>query len=164
MTGQTGQPQHNSDRFLLWAAIAYTAGSVVHGLDHAYRGASAAPPVFMMIGGSLHGLLVALAAALVFTHHPRAPVAAIVVGFGTVPAFTFFHLLPTIWPASQDSFVSPSHVGPTWFSWIGAVTEIGTGIILGFAGVRAACGRSSQSDSPVARSETAADASQGAAR
>jgi len=46
-------------------------------------------------------------------------------------------VLPTWWRALSDSFVSPPQTNVTWFSWVTAVGEIGTGIIFGVAGVRA---------------------------
>lgn len=142
MTDQVEQPRNNSARFLLWAAIAFAIGFGVHGLDHLRRGMSASP-VFITIGGSVQSLLVALAVTMVLTRHPRAPLAAIVVGLGGTLAFTCAHLLPTIWPRYQDSFVSPPQIDVTWFSWVAAAAEIGMGIVFGFAGAQAAGRRSS---------------------
>jgi hypothetical protein len=45
--------------------------------------------------------------------------------------------LPTVLPGYQDSFISPPHINVTWFSWVSAVAEIGTGIVFGVAGIQA---------------------------
>jgi hypothetical protein len=60
-----------------------------------------------------------------------------VVGFGSAILFTYAHLLPSFWPAFQDSFVSGPRINVTWFSWVSAVAEIGTGIVFGINGTRA---------------------------
>jgi hypothetical protein len=109
----------------------------VHGLDHLRRGMSASP-MFIMVAGSVEGLFVALAVIMVLTDRPRAPLAAIVVGFGSAVAFTYAHLLPTVWPGYQDSFISLPHTNVTWFSWFSAVAEISTGIVFAAVGIRTA--------------------------
>lgn len=50
----------------------------------------------------------------------------------------------------QDSFVSGPRINVTWFSWLTAVGEIGTGLILGYAGMR-----SSRTRSPVPQTRIA---------
>jgi predicted DCC family thiol-disulfide oxidoreductase YuxK len=132
MTDQLRQPRW----FLHWAAVAFVIGFGIHGLDHLRRGMSASP-MFIMVGGSVQALFVATAVVMVFTHRARAPLAAIVVGFGSGLVFTYAHLLPTFVPGYQDSFISAPHINVTWFSWFSALTEIGTGIVFGFAGVEA---------------------------
>jgi hypothetical protein len=138
MTDQLCQPHG----YLRWAAIAFVIGFGIHGLDHLRRGMSASP-MFIMVGGSVQALFVAAAAVMVFTHRTRASLAAILVGFGSGLVFTYAHLLPTFFPGYQDSFISLPHINVTWFSWVSALTEIGTGIIFGFAGIRATNRRSS---------------------
>jgi hypothetical protein len=123
------RPQDN----LRWAAVVFAIGFTVHGLDHLRRGMSASP-MFIMVGGTVEALFVGLAVALVLTHRLRAPLSAIMVGFGSALVFTYTHLLPTFLPGYQDSFVSPPHVNVTWFSWFSAAAEIGTGIVFGLAG------------------------------
>jgi hypothetical protein len=138
----TDQINHRpDDGFLRWAAIAFAIGFGIHGLDHLRRGMSASP-MFIMVGGSVQALFVAVAVIIVFSHRARAPLAAILVGFGSGLLFTYAHLLPTFLPGYQDSFISLPHINVTWFSWFSAVTEIGTGIIFGFVGIRAANSRS----------------------
>ena len=136
MTYRIEQPQGNPNQFLRWAAIAFAIGFSLHGVDHLRRGMSASP-MFIMIGGGVQGLFVVAAVIMVLTHRARASLAAIVVGFGSALVFTYAHLLPTFWPGYQDSFISPPHINVTWFSWFTAVAEIGTGIVVGFAGIEA---------------------------
>ncbi|OBH15886.1 hypothetical protein A5694_07940 [Mycolicibacter sinensis] len=128
-----------SDRLLRWAAVAFAIGFAVHGLDHLRRGMSASPPA-VMVGGTVQGVFVVAAVAMVLRRHPLAPRLAAFVGFGSALLFTYAHLLPTFWPAFQDSFISLPHINVMWFSWFSAVAEIGTGIVVGGAGIRAARG------------------------
>ncbi|HEY1841427.1 MAG TPA: hypothetical protein VGG53_14630 [Mycobacterium sp.] len=136
MTDQISQRCDNANDILRWAAIAFVVGFGIHGLDHLRRGMSASPP-FIMVGGMIQGLFVALAVVMALTRHRRAPEATIAVGFGSAAVFTYAHLLPTFLPGYQDSFVSGPRINVTWFSWFSAVTEIGTGIVFAIAGTRA---------------------------
>jgi hypothetical protein len=137
--------------FLHWAAIAFVLGFGIHGLDHLRRGMSASP-TFIMVGGGVQAVFVAAAVVMVFSHRTRAPLAAILVGFGSGLVFTYAHLLPTFLPGYQDSFISLPHINVTWFSWFSALTEIGTGIIFGLAGIRAPNRRSSAATAALAGS------------
>ena len=136
MIHQISPARDNATDILRWAAIAFAIGFGIHGLDHMRRGMSASPP-FIMVGGMIQGLFVAVAVVMALTRHRRAPEAAIAVGFGSAVVFTYAHLLPTILPGYQDSFISLPHINVTWFSWFSALTEIGTGIVFAIAGVRA---------------------------
>lgn len=118
------------------AMIAFVAAFAVHGVDHFRRGMTASPPP-VMVGGMVQGMFVAIALVLVLRHHPWAPRAAVFVGFGSAALFTYAHVLPTFLPGWQDSFSSGPRINVTWFSWLTAVGEIGTGLILGYAGMRA---------------------------
>jgi hypothetical protein len=136
MTNQLSQPSAPSDRHLRWAAIAFAIGWGVHVLDHLRRGMPASPHA-IMVGGMIQGVFVVVAIAMAITGHRRSPEAAIAVGFGSAVLFTYAHLLPSYFPAYQDSFVSGPRINVTWFSWISAVAEIGTGIVFAIAGFRA---------------------------
>jgi hypothetical protein len=136
MTDELSQPPASADRYLRWAAIAFAIGFGIHGLDHMRRGMSASPPA-VMVGGMIQGLFVAAAVVMALTGRRRAPEAAIAVGFGSAVLFTYAHLLPTFLPDLQDSFVTGPRINVTWFSWLSAVTEIGTGIVFAIAGLRA---------------------------
>ncbi|MFZ0905279.1 MAG: hypothetical protein WAN71_15700 [Mycobacterium sp.] len=139
MIDQISPARDKSTEILRWAAIAFAIGFGIHGLDHLRRGMSASPP-FIMVGGMIQGLFVAVAVVMALTRRPQrqwAPEAAIAVGFGSAAVFTYAHLLPTFLPGYQDSFISPPHINVTWFSWFSALTEIGTGIVFAIAGIRA---------------------------
>ena len=136
MIDQISPARDNVTDILRWAAITFAIGFGIHGLDHMRRGMSASPP-FIMVGGMIQGLFVAVAVVMALTRHRRAPEAAIAVGFGSAVVFTYAHLLPTILPGYQDSFISLPHINVTWFSWFSALTEIGTGIVFVIAGIRA---------------------------
>ena len=136
MIHQISPARDNATDILRWAAIAFAIGFGIHGLDHMRRGMSASPP-FIMVGGMIQGLFVAVAVVMALTRHRRAPEAAIAVGFGSAVVFSYAHLLPTFLPGYQDSFISLPHINVTWFSWFSALTEIGTGIVFAIAGVRA---------------------------
>ncbi len=133
MTDHSQQPARP---FLNWATTAFVVGFSIHAMDHLRRGMSASPP-FIMAGGYVQSVLVTAAAVMVLTRRARAAQAAILVGFGSAAVFSYAHLLPTFLPGYQDSFVSPPHINVTWFSWLSAVAEIGTGLLFGFAGLEA---------------------------
>ncbi|MGA8329217.1 MAG: hypothetical protein WB777_07990 [Mycobacterium sp.] len=136
MTTQLSRPPDAATRSLRWAAILFAIGWGFHVADHLRRGMSSAPHA-IMVGGMIQGVFVIAAIAMALTGRRRAPEAAIVVGFGSAVLFTYAHVLPSFWPAYQDSFVSGPRINVTWFSWLSAVAEIGTGIVFGIVGTRA---------------------------
>ena len=157
MTDQLSQLSDAANRYLRWAAILFAIGFGIHGLDHLRRGMSASPP-FIMVGGAIQGLFVVAAVVMALTGRRRAPEAAIAVGFASALGFTYAHLLPTFLPGYQDSFISGPRINVTWFSWLSAVAEIGTGIVFAIAGLRA--GRSvDRTLAPVLRLKTREDIS-----
>jgi hypothetical protein len=89
-----------------------------------------------MIGGMIQGVFVVTAVVQVLRQHRWASEAAIVVGFGSTALFTCAHLLPFL-PSYQDSFTSGPRINVTWFSWLTVAGEIGTGLVLGYIGLRA---------------------------
>jgi hypothetical protein len=125
-----------SQTLLRAAALAFLVGWGLHVIDHLLRGMSASP-MFVMVGGMIQGAVVIIAIAMTLRGHRRAPEAAIVAGFGSALIFTYAHLLPNMWPAFQDSYLSGPRINVTWFSWVTALSEIGTGLLFGYAGVRA---------------------------
>jgi hypothetical protein len=158
MTTQRSQPPDSAGRYLRWAAILFAIGWGVHVLDHLRRGMSASPHA-IMVGGMIQGLFVVAAVVMALSGRGRAPKAAIVVGFGSAILFTYAHLLPTFLPGYQDSFVSGPRINVSWFSWMSALTEIGTGIVFAVAGLRAR--RSvDRTSAPVLRHQTREDVSQ----
>lgn len=125
-----------TNRSLTWAMIAFTVALAGHGIDHQLRGMTASPPA-VMVGGTIQGAFVVTALVLVLRHHRWAPVAAILVGFGSAALFSYAHVLPNFLPALQDSYTTGPRVNVTWFSWLTAVGEIGCGLVLGCIGMRA---------------------------
>jgi hypothetical protein len=135
MAAQTS-PAFDSARWSLrWAAILFVAGWAVHVLDHLRRGMSAAPHA-IMVGGNIQGVFVVASVVMAVTRRRHAPEAAILVGFGSALLFSYAHLLPSFFPSYQDSFVSGPRINVTWFSWLSAVAEIGTGIAFAIVGAR----------------------------
>jgi hypothetical protein len=133
--------QHDPDlvraqQFLGVSAVALAIGFGAHAVDHVRRGMSAAT-MLVMFGGGAEALSIAIAVTMVLTRRAWAAQAAIVVGFGTALASTYGHLLPTYFPGFQDSFVSPPHMGVTWYSWVSLAASMATGILFGIAGIRA---------------------------
>jgi hypothetical protein len=83
----------------------------------------------------VQGVIVIIAITMVLRGHRRAPEAAIVTGTGSALVFTYAHLLPNFWPTYQDSFLSGPRINVTWFSWVTALSEIGTGLLFAYAGI-----------------------------
>jgi uncharacterized membrane protein YhdT len=135
MIEQLEQQRDNAIRWLPWATIAFVIGWGMHGLDHLRRGMSASPP-FIMGAGMVQGLLVVLTVSMVVMDRPRAPLAAILLGFGSAVGFTYAHLLPTFLPGYQDSFISLPRTNVTWFSWFSALAEIATALVFAIVGMR----------------------------
>lgn len=123
-------------RSLTVAVMVFAAAFGLHGIDHLRRGMAASPPS-IMVGGMIQGIFVVVAVVLILRHHRWASWAAIVVGFGSAVVFVYAHLLPTSLPSFQDSFVSGPRINVTWLSWLTAVAEIGTGLVLGYVGLLA---------------------------
>ena len=90
-----------------------------------------------MVGGMIQGIFVVVAVVLILRHHWWASWEAIVVSWGSAMVFVYAHLLPTFVPSFQDSFISGPRINVTWFSWLTAVAEIGTGLVLGYVGLQA---------------------------
>ena len=126
----------HSEAFLRVSAWAFLFGWGLHVSDHLRRGMSASP-IFIMVGGMVQGLVVVVAITMALRGHARAPEAAIFAGVGSALVFSYAHLLPNFWPGYQDSYLSGPRINVTWFSWVTALSEIGTGLLFAYAGVRA---------------------------
>jgi hypothetical protein len=118
------------------SALAFLFGWGLHVVDHLRRG-MAASPMAIMVGGTVQGVFVAVAITMALRGSRRAPEMAILTGVGSALIFTYAHLLPSFWPAFQDSYISGPRINVTWFSWVTALSEIGTGLFFAYAGVRA---------------------------
>jgi hypothetical protein len=125
-----------SQTFLRLSAWIFLLGWGLHIIDHLLRG-MAASPMFVMVGGMVQGLVVIVAITMAVRGNAHAPEAAILAGVGSALVFTYAHLLPNFWPAYQDSYLSGPRINVTWFSWVTALSEIGTGLVFAYAGVRA---------------------------
>ena len=141
-TARIRPPWDVADRSLRYAAFGYAIGMVVHGSDHAFRGLTgdnhhaAWPGSVQIVMATLTLAISALILALVLSGHRHAPVAAIVIGFGSAAVFLLIHTLPA-W-GFNDSFVSPeSGARVTAFSWVTAAMGIAAALWLGLVGVRA---------------------------
>lgn len=126
----------HTQRFLRLTAYTFLLGWGLHVVDHLLRGMSASP-MFVMAGGMIQGVIVIIAIAMTLRGHPRAPDLAIFTGVGSAVVFTYAHLLPNFWPDFQDSYLSGPRVNVTSFSWVTALSEIGTGLLFAYAGMRA---------------------------
>jgi hypothetical protein len=136
MTSQLPQPSGSAERRLRWAAMLFAVGWGVHVSDHLRRGMAASPHA-IMVGGMIQGFFVVVAVLMAVTGRRRAAEVAVAVGLGSAILFTYAHLLPSYLPAYQDSFVSGPRINVTWFSWVSAAAEIGTGIVFAIAGIQA---------------------------
>ncbi|CQD19547.1 hypothetical protein BN970_04438 [Mycolicibacterium conceptionense] len=125
-----------AQRFLRLTAWMFLLGWGLHVIDHLLRGMSASP-MFVMAGGLIQGVIVIIAITMALRGQSRAPDLAIFTGVGSAIVFTYAHLLPNIWPNFQDSYLSGPRLNVTWFSWATALSEIGTGLLFAYAGLRA---------------------------
>ncbi|MEN4399006.1 hypothetical protein ACNQR7_24135 [Mycolicibacterium senegalense] len=125
-----------AQRFLLLTAWMFLLGWGLHVIDHLLRGMSASP-MFVMAGGMVQGVIVIIAITMALRGQSRAPDLAIFTGVGSAIVFTYAHLLPNFWPNFQDSYLSGPRLNVTWFSWATALSEIGTGLLFAYAGLRA---------------------------
>ncbi|NOP99868.1 hypothetical protein [Mycolicibacterium fortuitum] len=126
------QTQH----FLRLTAWMFLLGWGLHVIDHLLRG-MAASPMFVMAGGMIQGVIVIVAITIALRAQSRAPDLAILTGAGSAFVFTYAHLLPNFWPNFQDSYLTGPRINVTWFSWVTALSEIGTGLLFAYAGLRA---------------------------
>jgi hypothetical protein len=142
-----------SETFLRVTAWAFLLGWGVHVIDHLRRGMSASP-MFVMVGGMVQGFVVLVAITMALRGYLRAPEAAIFAGVGSALVFTYAHLLPNFWPEYQDSYLSGPRINVTWFSWLTALSEIGTGLLFAYAGVRAKRNQGGELAAPQLRVES----------
>ncbi|AIY46772.2 uncharacterized protein RMCFA_5598 [Mycolicibacterium fortuitum subsp. acetamidolyticum] len=114
----------------------FLLGWGLHVIDHLLRGMTASP-MFVMAGGMIQGVIVIVAITMALRAQSRAPDLAILTGVGSAVVFTYAHLLPNFWPNFQDSYLTGPRINVTWFSWVTALSEIGTGLLFAYAGLRA---------------------------
>jgi hypothetical protein len=122
------------DRALRYVSLAFLLAVLLHGTDHLLqdRGVGALD-TGVIVGGSVNYLLAVTATVLVLMRHARAPLVATFVGFYIAVGVSAAHLLPE-WGELSDPYPELS-LGA--LSWAAALLEIGTGFLLGVAGLRA---------------------------
>ena len=114
-------------------AIAFLAANLLHTADHFRQGVSGLSWEILVAGTSLT-IGAVLVLLMVLSDHPRAPVAAAVIGFAGAIGIVASHIAPH-WSALSDSYVEGDQDA---LSWIVVLIEISTAAALGFAGLRAA--------------------------
>src|SRR4051794_37534818 len=118
------------------AAVVFALALLVHGADHLRRGMDVVTAEVFWLG-TLQLVLSAVTLVLIFRGHRLAPAFAVGVGFASATGFSASHLLPH-WSAFSDAFTGAHHAPDvTAFSWLAAIFEIGAGLVLGVAGLRA---------------------------
>ncbi|MBL1074409.1 hypothetical protein JK358_08365 [Nocardia sp. 2] len=129
--------QVSSSTALRWVTVVFAIALAVHGADHLRRGMDTISMLVMALG-TIQLLLAVATIALVFTGHPRAPLAAFAVGSVSAVGFTVVHLLPDWFGPLSDSFINaPPAARVTGFSWFAAIFEILADLAIAVAGVRA---------------------------
>lgn len=134
MTNQPKSEWYGAERRFYWAAMVFAAALALHAADHIRRGMDVIPPAVMM-AGNIQIVAAALTLALVVRRNRWAPRAAVALGVASAVGFSAAHLLPR-WGPLSDSFINPvAGSGVTWFSWVTAVAEIGTALVMAAAGI-----------------------------
>ncbi len=121
---------------LVWPNVALTAVAWFHDLDHARQVREVEGPVALL--GLLGVVTTLFALGLAIARHPLAPLASIVVGFGSAIGFFAVHVLPDWGPLSDGYPDLPVDA----LSWIAAIVPIVVGLWVGVAGLRAVRDRS----------------------
>jgi hypothetical protein len=119
------------DRTLLVANVVFLVAMALHGLDHELRGTGDLTTE-VMVGGTVLAVLALATLPLTLMGHPRAPLAAAVVGFWTVIAVSASHLAPH-WSAFSDPYPDKS-LG--FWSWAAMLGEVGAALVFGLVGLR----------------------------
>jgi len=118
-------------RRILAAHVLYLATVILHVADHIARGTSTLPwAVFW--GGILLGVFQFGSLAFTVPGHPRAPLVATVLGFGSAVSTSLSHLVPH-WSAISNPYSTLS-LGA--FSWVAMLSEIASALILGAVGLQ----------------------------
>ena len=135
LTATTAQPAtaagEQTDRWLLWAAVAFTIVVLLHNSDHARRGTDSLNRDVFWLGTSSIAIEIAVV-VLVCQRHRLAPLIAAATGYSLAVGYVVVHFLPTRGWIS-DSFVSASHVSA--LSWVAASLEVIAALALGTVGL-----------------------------
>jgi hypothetical protein len=118
------------DRTLLVANVVFLVAMGLHGLDHQLRGTGDLTTE-VMVGGAVLAAMALATLPLTLTGHPRAPMAAAVVGLWTVVAVSASHLAPH-WSAFSDPYPDKS-LG--FWSWAAMLSEVLAALAFGLVGL-----------------------------
>src|SRR3954447_17046603 len=117
---------------LVVASAAYLAANLLHGADH-MRQHMAGLDVETAGGGAVLTVAALVVLVVALRRHPRAPLAATVVGFASGVLVVPAHLLPH-WRVFSDSYLDDIH--PDALSWAVVLLEVAAGFALGVVGLR----------------------------
>lgn len=132
----TGMPSaeagtRRDDQLLVWAATFFAAAVLVHGMDHARRGADSLSLDVFWAGTAAITVEVGVV-VLACQRHRLAPLTATVTGLSLALGYVVVHFLPArSW--LSDSFTSGVDVSP--LSWTAASLEVLAAAALGLAGL-----------------------------
>ncbi|WP_280424733.1 hypothetical protein [Nocardia carnea] len=121
------------------AALSFTVGMTVHGVDHAVRGFTgddhhaAWPGSLQLVMAALTVVVSAVALVFAFRGGRSGALIVSVIGFGSAAIFLVIHLSPA-W-GINDSFVeADAGARVTAYSWVTATLGIAGALALGVAG------------------------------
>lgn len=118
-----------SDARLRWASFALLATVVLHDLDHIRQGRSVEPMVVAL--GVLGDIAAITAVTLAIRGSSWAPLAGILVGFGTMLGFVAVHVIPD-WGPLADGYPG---LGIDAVSWVAVAIPMAASLWLGLAGL-----------------------------
>ena len=128
--GSSTRVRDRSDQLLLWASALFTFAVIVHGFDHARRGADSIS-TDVLVAGTLAVVPEVGVVVLALARHRLAPLAAVAIGASLAPAYVLVHFLPErSW--LSDPLTSGIDVSP--LSWIAASLEVVAAATLGAIG------------------------------
>jgi hypothetical protein len=128
---EASRPDNADRRRLIWVNMALLTLVWLHDLDHVRQ----VREVESAVGGiGLLGVVATITSlALAIAGHRLAPLAAVVVGFGTAIGFVLVHVLPD-WGPLSDGYPDLAVDG---ISWAIAILPIPFALWLGFTGLSA---------------------------
>lgn len=109
----------------------FVLGFVAHHLDHVRRGYGDVENG-VVLGRTVASMLVAVLVTLVVTRHPRAPEAAIVVGFVVAFGLVMVRLVPPFGPPSDHLGAG----GIDALTWVVVLFELAGAVVVAAVGLR----------------------------
>jgi hypothetical protein len=116
---------------LVVASGAFVAANVLHTLDHQRQGTERLAGE-VIAGGTAISVLGLVVLFMALGPHPRAPVAAAIVGLSSAAGVAASHLAPH-WSAFSDPY---SGLGLDALSWAIMLAEVAAALALGLVGIR----------------------------